>query len=367
MHSNSLNISTNYYPFGMIMPREDDPINGKFGNKNTGDYRFGFNGKESDDEIKGTKNSYDYGARMYDPRLGRWLSTDPLLKKYPGNSPYSYVLNNPLYWIDFDGKDLWIGGNREQAQRDIQSLIPEGYKDRISLTIKDDGQVLFEVSMVSLEEIKSEPGIDLLNNLINISSNKYLYEVNDEIADKAFKEQQPDENGIVTTVGSTHGSKNAPQSITPYRTKIKQPVITKKGKVKMRKIVVVKYYQHYRDPAEGFDGSVTIFSDKYEFVDVDDEGNVFPETRVSTIFHEFFEIFEMTDNYKEYMKAHQAAKDAQEAQEEGSPLRGRSPGISTGLRKKQVAKNGDAGSKGSSFDKPTEKGTKGVEKSTPHD
>ncbi len=41
-------------------------------------YRYGFNGKEKDNEAKGEGNQYDYGFRVYDPRLGRFLSEDPL-------------------------------------------------------------------------------------------------------------------------------------------------------------------------------------------------------------------------------------------------------------------------------------------------
>ena len=41
------------------------------------DYRYGFNGKENDDEVKGEGNQQDYGMRIYDPRLGRFLSVDP--------------------------------------------------------------------------------------------------------------------------------------------------------------------------------------------------------------------------------------------------------------------------------------------------
>ena len=46
-------------------------------------YRFGFNGKENDNEIKGEGNQQDYGMRVYDPRLGKFLSVDPLTKGYP--------------------------------------------------------------------------------------------------------------------------------------------------------------------------------------------------------------------------------------------------------------------------------------------
>ena len=47
----------------------------------TKDFRYGFNDMEQDGEIKGDGNSYDFGARMLDPRLGRWLTIDPLQSK----------------------------------------------------------------------------------------------------------------------------------------------------------------------------------------------------------------------------------------------------------------------------------------------
>ena len=46
------------------------------------DYKFGFNGMLEDDEVKGNGYSLDFGARKYDSRIGRWLSTDPLQKNY---------------------------------------------------------------------------------------------------------------------------------------------------------------------------------------------------------------------------------------------------------------------------------------------
>ena len=69
-------------------------------------YRFSFNGMEKDDEVKGVGNSLDFGARIYDSRLGRWLSIDPLAKKYTSLSPYNFVANNPLNNVDLDGRDI---------------------------------------------------------------------------------------------------------------------------------------------------------------------------------------------------------------------------------------------------------------------
>jgi RHS repeat-associated protein len=66
-------------------------------------YRFGFNGKEQDDEVSGSGNSYDYGFRIYNPRLGKFLSVDPLFQSYPWYTPYQYAGNSPIAFIDMDG------------------------------------------------------------------------------------------------------------------------------------------------------------------------------------------------------------------------------------------------------------------------
>jgi len=66
-------------------------------------YRFGFNGKENINEIDGIGNSIDFGARIYDSRLGRLSSIDPMFKKYPSESNYSYAGGNPIFMIDREG------------------------------------------------------------------------------------------------------------------------------------------------------------------------------------------------------------------------------------------------------------------------
>ena len=52
-------------------------------------------------------NLYDFGARNYDPALGRWMNVDPLAEKYPSISPYTYAYNNPVYYIDPDRMMSW--------------------------------------------------------------------------------------------------------------------------------------------------------------------------------------------------------------------------------------------------------------------
>jgi RHS repeat-associated protein len=69
-----------------------------------GGYRYGFNGKEKDNSTG--EGNLDFGARILDVRIGRWLSVDPLYNVYPFVSPYNFALNNPLNNIDSDGNIL---------------------------------------------------------------------------------------------------------------------------------------------------------------------------------------------------------------------------------------------------------------------
>jgi RHS repeat-associated protein len=68
-------------------------------------YRYGFNGKENDNEVKGVGDQQDYGKRIYDPRVGRFLSVDPITGKYPELTPYQFASNTPIQAIDLDGME----------------------------------------------------------------------------------------------------------------------------------------------------------------------------------------------------------------------------------------------------------------------
>lgn len=56
----------------------------------------------------GEGNSYDFGARLYNPRIGRWMATDPLAIEYPQLSPYNFSNNSPLVYKDPDGRDIIV-------------------------------------------------------------------------------------------------------------------------------------------------------------------------------------------------------------------------------------------------------------------
>jgi RHS repeat-associated protein len=86
-----------YFPFGMLMPRRS------FSSASA--YKFGFNGKENDNEVKGLGNQQDYGMRIYDGRVGRFLSVDPLTQSFPWYTPYQFAGNKPIYALDLDGAE----------------------------------------------------------------------------------------------------------------------------------------------------------------------------------------------------------------------------------------------------------------------
>src|SRR5690554_6156350 len=66
-------------------------------------YRYGFQGQEMDDEVKGQGNSVNYTFRMHDPRVGRFFAVDPLATKYPHNSPYAFSENIVIHLIELEG------------------------------------------------------------------------------------------------------------------------------------------------------------------------------------------------------------------------------------------------------------------------
>lgn len=108
---------SDYFPFGSPMPERT------FSN---GDYKFGFNGKENDNEVRGNGNYQDYGLRGYDSRLARFFSVDPLTQKYPWYTPFQFAGNKPIQFIDLDGgeekektKNTSIAGEEESKGKPL--------------------------------------------------------------------------------------------------------------------------------------------------------------------------------------------------------------------------------------------------------
>ncbi|MFD1001330.1 RHS repeat-associated core domain-containing protein [Ohtaekwangia kribbensis] len=95
----------NYYPFGMQMPKRYYPQN----DVADGGYRYGFNGKEKDDSGEFGGTVYDYGFRIYNPNIAKFLSVDPLKESYPMLTPYQFASNSPIASVDLDGAEATLG------------------------------------------------------------------------------------------------------------------------------------------------------------------------------------------------------------------------------------------------------------------
>lgn len=99
-------------------------------------YRFGFNGMEKDDEWSGQSGAtYDYGFRIYDSRIARFLSVDPLAKSYPWYTPYQFAGNMPIWAIDLDG---------------LEPLIPPSMRINGGLKLTTEAQVKATVGLFKL-------------------------------------------------------------------------------------------------------------------------------------------------------------------------------------------------------------------------
>ena len=145
---------------------------------NSTSYRYGMNGKEKDDEIKGSGNSYNFEARQYDPRLGRWLSIDPLARQFPFETPYNFAGNNPIYYIDKDG----------EKKTTYITTIENGKKTTVAVVNKD--YVIEKRESYIPDEGGHVLSIDWDYNVvefitIDVDNNK-AYTTGEQITDKAW-------------------------------------------------------------------------------------------------------------------------------------------------------------------------------------
>jgi len=253
-------------------------------------YRFHFNGKEADNEVKGENNSYDFHARILDPRLGKWLSRDPAQQKYPSISPYVAMGNNALIFIDIEGCTLTVAGNVQQAVADLQSLAPEG----VTVKLVGANQIILEGYENLPPEIKKYEGVTLLNDLITSSKN-YKYTVGDKVVGINRDNNQSEELVVKDPTNAT------------WQESITNLSVTERGDG-------TPISDQANDlPEVGFDGSVRISDGSYSTY-VGGVADTYVEVpRVNVVFHELKENFLRTEGNQgkgmSYKDAHKASND----------------------------------------------------------
>ncbi|WP_255512767.1 RHS repeat-associated core domain-containing protein [Flavobacterium sp. GT3R68] len=141
-----------YYPFGMLVP-------GRHATNISNGYRYGFQGQEQDNELKGEGNSLDYTFRMHDPRIGRFFAVDPLAREYAYLSSYQFASNSPIALVEIEGCE---GGYNSMTAEDLD-LSPEqiwnkaadGFGTILStigeyeVTDEVEGRVIYKMLMTS--------------------------------------------------------------------------------------------------------------------------------------------------------------------------------------------------------------------------
>ncbi|MBA3900122.1 MAG: DUF4329 domain-containing protein [Bacteroidetes bacterium] len=107
-----------------------------------GVYRYGFNGMEKDDEVKGSGNSLDFGARIYDPRIGRFFSPDPREADYPWQSTYVFAGNSPIQFVDVNGEGP---GDKFSSPDEAAIDFANTYNDNSIRNNREYGSTIFKV------------------------------------------------------------------------------------------------------------------------------------------------------------------------------------------------------------------------------
>ncbi len=98
-------------------------------------YRYGFNGKENDPET----STQDYGLRIYNPNLGKFLSVDPLANSYPWNSTYAFAKNDVIRCIDLDGGEKYVAIYEYNSDNEVTKISVIGFKDQKTGEYVDQG------------------------------------------------------------------------------------------------------------------------------------------------------------------------------------------------------------------------------------
>lgn len=193
----------NYYPFGMLMPEN---------NWQSGLSRYGFNGHENDNEVKGTGNHIAFGDYGYDTRLGRRWQIEPKIKDMPFNSSYSTYSNNPIWLNDISGENptwYWVEAfytdDNGTAQKATVGLFIVGEKEPGAPDIEKAYIVLDDYQSGEYIDISSDENQNRIKKVVfgeeNLGSLRLEFDVVDDYLSDVEQDKRIARDVLINVVG----------------------------------------------------------------------------------------------------------------------------------------------------------------------
>jgi RHS repeat-associated protein len=205
--------------------------------------RYGFNGKERDKDMH-SLTAYDYGFRIYNPAIGKFLSVDPLTKSYPELTPYQYASNRPIDGIDLDGLEV-----------DLNSFMIMQYRGTTKFEVTGEATIKLQILNLSAQSNKD----------LNISS--YSYDVKNAYQDLLNKGKGTVFNQVYTKFGVAPGKGTSDEKaklsenwrFTEWSIKInftvEAEVIDSRDKIKNDAFLLVLVDDYVERPSTDIEGS----------------------------------------------------------------------------------------------------------------
>lgn len=157
----TLTVNSNAYRVGIRNAADYSPFGVQLDGRTMSgtQYRNGFQGQEGDDKVKGKGNSVNYKYRMHDPRVGRFLSIDPIFMSFPWNSTYAFSENRVIDGVELEGLEFITYQKKKNGRymgktkiRKATASEIEDYKDAFGIKGAPGKDELWRITDIQTED-----------------------------------------------------------------------------------------------------------------------------------------------------------------------------------------------------------------------